>query len=239
MIERLRTKGAGLLCLIMLGVTAYAGKGEKANREVFRPLRESPPEVAAPATDQRGPDNPPARTAVGSYTTLSGYWDYQVNGGAAQYIRVNPTNGNMHVIMMVADDSSNTSPSRRTAYAFSSNGGATWNNFNNVRVPAERSGYPSIDIMHGATEGIPVIANHRGVITNSTVYIDAAEGQGDFIEVTGPVPFGGNDEPIWPGVAGAADGSVAPPCVGARDAGGARGRARRVRFGVCEDARGA
>lgn len=208
MIERLRTKGVGLLWLVMLAVAAYAGKGEKANREVFRPLRESPPELAAPATDQLGPDNPPERTAVGGYTTLSGYWDYQVNGGAPQYLRINPTNGNIHVIMMVADDSSNTSPSRRTAYAFSPDGGATWNNFNNVRVPMERSGYPSIDIMHGATEGIPVIANHRGAISNSTVYIDVAEGQGDFIEATAPVPFGGNDEPIWPGVAGAADGSV-------------------------------
>ena len=139
------------------------------------------------------------------YTTLSGYYDYQTNN-TCQYIRVNPANGNIHVVFMVADDSAGLSASRRTAYAFSSNGGSTWNNFSNVRVPARRSGYPSLDLLRGPHAGLPVIVNHG---TQSTLYVDSPEGTGAFSELNAPPLLGDNDEPLWPDVAGIADGSIA------------------------------
>lgn len=66
-----------------------------------------------------------AQTIFNTYTTLSGFYDYQTNN-TCQYIRVNPSRpNNIHVIFMGAEDSVNATASRRTAYAFSSNGGAT------------------------------------------------------------------------------------------------------------------
>jgi hypothetical protein len=132
-------------------------------------------------------------------------------------IRINPTNGNIHVIMMIAEDSTDAtaqSLSRRTAYAMSTNNGTSWNNFNNIRVPGRRSGYPFLDVGRGGvlTDAV-IIANHNviaGTPLQSTVYIDAPEGGGAFIEV-GPPPLveaSGTDEPVWPAMAAASDGSI-------------------------------
>ncbi len=143
------------------------------------------------------------------YTTLSGFYDYQTNN-TCQYIRVNPANGNMHAVFMVAEDSTAIEASRRTAYAFSSNGGLTWYNFANVRVPTRRSGYPSLDLLRGPHAGSVIIASHSTVTgTQSTIYVGSPEETGAFSELNPPPLLGYNDEPLWPDVAGIADGSVA------------------------------
>jgi hypothetical protein len=162
-------------------------------------------ELSAPSP---GPDLSLTSPPLGTYTTLSGYWDYQVNGGSAQYIRVNPTNGNIHVVMMVSDDSLNTSASRRTAYAFSSDGGQTWNNFSQIRIPESRSGYPTLDLLRAPNEGLPVIANHGGAITQSQLSVDQSEGGGVFGQLPGIPILGGSDEPIWPSIAATMDGAL-------------------------------
>lgn len=157
------------------------------------------------------PEPPMLRPMVGTYTTLGGYYDYQSNGGACQYIRVNPANGNVHVTFMLSEDSLSVSPSRRVGYAFSTNAGSSWNNFGNLRVPARRAGFPTLDLLQGANAGLPVIANHNettpGLLT-SALYVDSPEGGGAFSELNNPPIIQGSDEPIWPYVAGASDGSI-------------------------------
>ena len=144
-------------------------------------------------------------SSTGTYTTLSGFGAWQSN----RSIVTNSANGNMHVILNASDDSMNIV--RVTKYAFSSNGGMTWNNFGNVRVPSRRSGFPTLDIVQGANPGLPVIGNHSVVGANlqSTVFVDSPEGSGAFSELNAP-PFisSGNDEPIAPFVVGASDGSI-------------------------------
>lgn len=161
----------------------------------------------------RTPDNlsPMARPVLGTYTTLNGFYDWQSNGGAVQHIQVNPANGNVHVTYMVSDDSTALAASRRSAYAFSSNDGASWNNFNDVRVPSRASGYPTLTLLKGANAGLPAIGNHSTITgTQSTVFIDSPEGTGAFSELNPPptVNLSGTLQPIWPNIAGAADGSV-------------------------------
>ena len=157
------------------------------------------------------------QSSVGLYTTLSGYYDYQSNGGSINYIRVNPSDGYIHVIYMVSDDSANSGgPTRKTAYALSTNGGTSWNNFNQIRIPSgRRSGFPSMDIgLSSGIAGAPIIANHSdpsGLGTNnlSYVYIDISPGSGSFGEFP-PLPQRGvfGQEPIWPYVAATANGSI-------------------------------
>ena len=200
-----------LACILVLGM-AYGGSGKSDKKAKL--AVEVPDESNRKFTPQPVDFSSLHLSDIGTPTTLTGFWDYQVNGGACQMIRVNPANGNIHVIMMVADDSTAQSTSRRTAYAFSTNSGSTWNNFSNVRVPTRRSGYPFLDLGQGAIAGAAIIANHSVIPPNtdlqSTSYIDSPEGGGAFAEINAP-PFleaGGADEPIWPPVAGASDGSV-------------------------------
>lgn len=152
--------------------------------------------------------NAHAQTIFRTYTTLQGFYDYQTNN-TCQYIRVNPANGRIHVVYMLAHDSTNINNSRRTAYAYSSNGGQTWQNFSNVWIPARRSSFPSLDLLRGPNAGSPVIVNHNdpGNGLRSIAYVDSPEGSGAFSELNAPPSFG-NDEPIVPDVAGVSDGSI-------------------------------
>ncbi len=158
-----------------------------------------------------------AQTIFTTYTGIDGFYDYQTNYRTPQYIRVCPGTSHIHAIMMVADDSANISSSRRTAYAYSSNGGNTWNTFSNVRVPARRSGFPSLDVSQGAFANAAVICNHNAIpALQSIVFVDYPPGTGAFSELNAPPTLGG-DEPIFPEVACAADGSIT--LIGSRAAG--------------------
>ena len=188
---------------------AFAGSGKK-QRGVQQPVNFVETNTPATAAKYVASDpGPRSLSAVGTSTTLSGFYDYQINGGAPQHIRVNPANGNIHVVYMMAEDSANSNPSRRVAYAFSSNGGTSWNNFTNVRVPARRGGFPTLDLLQGANAGLPAIANHNdpGTGLRTVLYVDSPEGTGAFSELNTP-PALGSDEPIWPYVAGPSDGSI-------------------------------
>jgi len=159
------------------------------------------------------PPPPPQNSVVGTYTGLQGFYDYQSNGGASQQIRVNPANQKLHAVYMVDPDSPivpSVNPNRGTVYAHSTNGGATWDNFNNLRVPTRRSGFMTLDLGQGAIAGAAIISNHSiiaGAGNQATIFIDFPEGGGAFAEIAPPVGFG-SDEPIWPYVTGASDGSV-------------------------------
>ncbi len=173
-------------------------------------------ETAAPVVNSSlrslPPGSPPRTSVAGNYTTLEGFYDYQINGGAAQHIRANPANGNLHAIYMATSDSPAVSgdPSRRTWYAFSTNGGTSWNNFTNLQVPSRRSGFGTLDLGAGPFAGAAIIANHSilaGAGNQATIFVDFPEGGGAFSEIGPPTGFGG-DEVIWPFVASASDGSV-------------------------------
>lgn len=192
--------------------SATAGSGRK------KPVYETEPDESrlhelanVPYTKVPDPNWSTFQTPIGTPTTLSGFYDYQSNGGSIQHIRVNPANGNIHVIYMLAEDSTagGLSSSRRTGYAFSSNGGLTWNNFSNVRVPARLSGFPTLDLLRGPNAGLPVIANHSPITgTQSTIFVDSPEGSGAFSELNAPPTLPAAQQPVWPYIAGASDGSV-------------------------------
>ena len=207
----MRNFGTTLMCAVLAASFAFGGASRMGKKvdSVAPERRDDPHTKFAPFA----PHNLSPYSLVGAPTTLTGFWDFQVNGGACEMIRVNPSNGNIHVIMMIADDSIDQSGSRRTAYAFSTDNGGSWNNFGNLRVPDRRSGYPFLDIGQGPLADATVIANHNAVangILQSTVYIDAPEGGGAFIEVPPPslIETGGADEPVWPAMAVSTDGSI-------------------------------
>jgi hypothetical protein len=200
-----------LVTVCVCVAAAFAASGVKQTKFPYRAMDESTGwrNNARWQEDSghRLTDNP---SLVGTYTTLSGFYDYQVNGGACQHVRVNPTTGDIHVVFMSADDSlAPAGPSRSTYYAYSSNAGATWNNFGNVRVPNRRSGFPSLDLAQGAQAGYAVVANHNDAGTGllSFAYIEVPIGSGIFIDLPTVPPVGG-DEPIWPNIAGPSDGSA-------------------------------
>ncbi|HXG01170.1 MAG TPA: hypothetical protein VNL69_10290, partial [Bacteroidota bacterium] len=205
-----------VLSILVLGafVVSLAVAGGVKKRPVAAEAEpdESRPVPIVPYTKVPDPDWSTFQTPVGTPTTLTGFYDYQSNGGSIQHIRVNPANGNIHVIYMLAEDSTagGHDASRRVGYAFSSNGGVSWNNFNNVRVPARRAGFPTIDLLRGPNAGYPAIANHSVISgVQSTIFVDAPEGTGAFSELNAPPQVaGGTLEPIWPYIAGASDGSV-------------------------------
>ncbi len=209
MVQKLLMSFATIVFVVSL---SFAGD-TKRKGAYEEPLKEDRP-VNSNATYKplANPDWSRMSSAVGTFTTLSGFYDYQSNGGSIQHIRVNPANGNIHTTFMLADDSTSggLNNARRTGYAFSSNGGTTWTNFSNVRVPSRRSGFPSIDLLKGPNAGSPAIANHSTIGgTQSTIFVDSPEGTGAFSEITSPPMIEtGADDPIWPYVAGTADGSV-------------------------------
>jgi hypothetical protein len=148
-------------------------------------------------------------TRFTTYTQLSGFYDLQTNGRTTQYIRRCKTSSALHTIMMVAQDSSSIDFSRRTVYAFSSNGGISWNTFLGLTIPARRSGYPTLDLLQGPNSCCPAIANHSAITSGITsqVYLDCPPGTGAFSELVPPLLLT-NDQPLWPEIAGAANGSV-------------------------------
>jgi hypothetical protein len=143
------------------------------------------------------------QTIFQTHTGLSGFWDFQTYSRTPQYLRACPGSSSIHAVMMISEDLLEWDASRRTAYAYSSNGGNSWNTFSNVRIPGIRSGYPALDLGLGPISCTPIIANHS---TGSFVYTDDPPGQGAFAEIS--LPPHGSDALILPEIAGTADGSI-------------------------------
>ncbi|MEK9138568.1 MAG: hypothetical protein AAB393_15705, partial [Bacteroidota bacterium] len=147
-------------------------------------------------------------TTVGTYTTLSGFYDYQINGGACKYIAYNPRSRALHVVYMSDPDSGVPgNPNRGTYYAYSTNHGLTWNNFLNLRVPSRRSGYPSLDVCCTPFGCCAFITNHNdfGLGLRAMVYTDCPEGGGAFAEFPPPSLF---ESLQWPQVTCLSNGGV-------------------------------
>lgn len=200
------------IAVVALAVS-FAVAGNTKRKPVYEPIpnESQPVDLNVPIKHIPAPDWSSMSSAVGTFTTLTGFYDYQSNGGAVQHIRVNPANGNIHTTWMSSSDSTaaGLNPARRVRYAFSSDGGSSWNNFSNLTVPSGRSGFPTIDLLKGANAGLPVIASHPdGSPTIAKLFVDSPEGAGAFSELGSPPILGTGLEPIWPYVASASDGSL-------------------------------
>lgn len=112
------------------------------------PIPESNVLQKASTSSNTLPDYMSSTNSQGVSTGITGFFDFQTNGGALEYLEVNPLNPNrIHAIMMVSTDSLNVSASRRTAYSYSSNGGSTWTTPRILNLGAyARSGYPQMTI---------------------------------------------------------------------------------------------
>lgn len=202
----------GFLLLILCASLALAG-GKVTDRATPVPLQKDPPLRATEMTpvDTR-PLGPFHSETIGTYTGNFGYWDYPANGGHVDWFTYDASNGILHAIQMIALDSSNVNPTRRTSYSRSTDDGVTWTPYR--LVPGARSGYPSLALLRGAIEtGAPLIANHNGdplapwVYTRSLSDPDSLDfsNVGDPPDVF-PPPLGG--EPIWPKVTSGANGEI-------------------------------
>lgn len=185
-----------------------ARAGEKAREARPEIMTEVPAQVSQ-GTASRIPEQPRPEGVIGVPTTLEGYYDYQVNGGAVRHVQADPATGAIHAVYMLSFDSSDVNGTRRTGYAYSSNGGTSWTNFSNVRVPDRRSGFPTVDIGRGPIAGATLVANHADVsgVNKTIVNVDFPAGQGAFSELGTQGNFAAG-EPIWPHVVGAHDGSI-------------------------------
>jgi len=210
----MKTAITSLGVLVLCAAIALAGGQRKRTWPTAAEPNERVAVEKAPLKPTPMFDYSAMNSAIGTPTTLGGFYDYQSNGGSIQHIRVNPANGNIHVTYMSDPDSAvpNT-PNRGSYYAFSTNGGVSWNNFSNLRVPNRRSGFPTLELGRGTVAGGAIIANHSaiGTATLGTIFVDFPEGSGAFAEIQPPTGgIGGS--PIWPFIGSANDGSVVMAC---------------------------
>lgn len=153
------------------------------------------------------------KTNTGVDTKIYGYWDYQSNGGAINYIDINLSQPeNIHVISMISTDSIDpvsVSMSRRVVYNFSNDGGTTWGS--PITVPNFRAGYPSLIIASDQTENsFCVIASHSVLngYLRSSIYVDEYEGAGNFFTYETPLFQYGTDNPVFPVITQTSNGNI-------------------------------
>lgn len=130
----------------------------------------------------------------GTPTGLGGYGDVQTYGRAPSYLQQSPNNPqHLHAIFMHAQDSLNAPSSRRTGYAFSADGGVSWQGTSTLSG-AEES-FPSLTLL---SSGQAAVACTYGSPAQTKVFIDAAEGARNFSALTTDAQ--GSDEPVMPDV---------------------------------------
>jgi 3D (Asp-Asp-Asp) domain-containing protein len=157
--------------------------------------------VIAPPKIQADGKPSKIQTALGYVVKgLTGFYDTQSNGQSPNYIALTPGNPNhVHAICTTSTDSSNGGSTRRVTYAFSTNGGQTWAS-SLVDIIVGRFG--SLTTLK---DGTAIVADHANQPTGNqtTLYLDASEGAGNFTSYPAPLLNGStnSDEPIWPAIA--------------------------------------
>lgn len=136
-------------------------------------------------------------------TGVTGWYDYMTNGDCRHYIWLDPTNSSIINVIYTTSDSSDPAgaTTRRTVYAYSTDGGTTWSpQFN---VPNARSGFGCLAL---TSDGRAVIANHQshGGATTSSLYVDAFPQLESFAEYFAPSVA---TPPIWPQINMATNGN--------------------------------
>ncbi|MFN3344589.1 MAG: hypothetical protein ACK412_02960, partial [Chloroherpetonaceae bacterium] len=154
-----------LSALLLMSVATFAsGKDKRKFETAAKPVKFDEATAATKASSiqvQGFVQGTEGASFVGTPTGLSGFYDYQCNGGAVKYVSVNPSDPNkIHVSYMLSTDSASVSPTRRAGYAYSSNGGATWNAI--ASVSGIREGFPSLTILNqGNGSYLGVVAAHN------------------------------------------------------------------------------
>ncbi|MDI6803053.1 MAG: sialidase family protein [Bacteroidota bacterium] len=156
-----------------------------------------------------------AANPTGIDTKIYGYWDLQSNGGAINYIEINPNDpNNIHVTSMISTDSSSAtaiSMSRRVAYNFSYDGGQSWGT--PAVVPIIRSGYPSLILASDSELNyFAAITSHGSPGTSlplqSALYLDGYEGGKNFSTYLSPLHQPNSDDVLWPSIAQTTNGNI-------------------------------
>ncbi len=214
-----------IFMLFALNLAIFGGDHKRINKNIrqmdanstfstipYNITKESP--VFLPLTLAQGFTTDSLSVGPEIATSISGWYDYKTNGESNVYIQVNPANPlEIQVIDVTADE---TDPpgatTRRTEWAYSSDGGATWEA--SVEVPTIRSGFGVLNLL---SDGTGVIANHNtnpSGSLNTNLYVDILALGGSFTEYThpSPAPFG-----IWPQIARYNNGHVG--MLGRRNAG--------------------
>ena len=176
-----------------------------------RPATSGSTDIVTPAPERTGPSHPyvdavsaPAPLQLRGNavpTGLSGFYDYQSNGGSPGYIVVSPANPNhIHTVTMTATantDADAISASRRVGYAYSSDGGNTWTA--SKAIDGIKLGYPFIQLL---PDNNPIIGTHGDVGGLRTLfYVASTEGETNFFQVGGTedaTSSGRTDGTIWP-----------------------------------------
>lgn len=148
---------------------------------------------------------PPSTLGPGeNYTGLwSISYDYQTNG-SVRYLVQDPANANNWCAILMGQPDSNTAAGtgRRIYYSYSDNNGATWTA--QVLDDAANQGFPCITL----TNGVPAIARHISSTIGTKVMKDLFFGAFGFAELPDlPTNISGN-QPIWPHIAGSANGNL-------------------------------
>jgi hypothetical protein len=103
-------------------------------------------------------------------TGLHGFYDYQSNGGAPEYIAIRPGSwSTIYTTFMNSSSGASTddiSASRRVGYAYSTNDGATWTS--TLAISEFKLGYPDIEV---SAEPVPYIAAHGDVGAGNQVFV--------------------------------------------------------------------
>lgn len=119
-------------------------------------------------------------------TTITGWYDYATNGDCRHFILMDPSDPNkLHAHFMESDSlEPGGSTSRRTMYAYSTDGGTTWTY--GCEVPAAfRSGFSYMCL---SNTGSAVISNHntRQSTLNTHLYVDLFPQLASFSEYLTP-----------------------------------------------------
>lgn len=149
--------------------------------QLLAPALTPAPKIATPSAPHSGnqwlvapehtlPNGQPPVQSIAAYTPLNlsngavwtglhGFYDYQANGEAPNYVVVDPNDPNkISVVYMLSLDDvdvTTSAPSRRVGYAYSNDGGATWTSTQDIS--GFRLGYPTIQLK---SDGTAIIAAH-------------------------------------------------------------------------------
>lgn len=194
----------------------FENKQVSVSPKYFQEISDVGPRYDLPVLKSKRTDKiQPNANPKGVETKIFGYWDLQSNGGAINYIEINPNNpNNIHVVSMISTDSSSgtaVSMSRRIVYNFSYDGGQNWGT--PLIVPNIRSGYPSLILASDSELNyFASIASHGSPGTSlplqSGIYLDSDEGEKNFSIYLPPLHQPNNDDVLWPSIAQTSDGNI-------------------------------
>ncbi|CAN5585313.1 hypothetical protein BH10BAC5_BH10BAC5_06470 [soil metagenome] len=135
-------------------------------------------------------------TATFTLEGATSFYSQQSNGTPQQIWQDPNTPDNIHCTFTTNAPAEPSYATRRTAYYFSSDKGATWNYVGDV--PTIRSGFGCVN---GLSDGRAIISDHNGNDgVRARVYVDAFPGIGAFTEID--PNNGAASQKIWPRIIG-------------------------------------